>query len=549
MHSFLNHPAVHLYPRKGGEASALVEKSLRLPAADDESVDLLPAGPYTPLSNNGKTNNKGPVVYWMSRDQRVEDNRALAFALHLAVTEKRCLLILFCLSPRFLDATLRAYHFMLSGLKEVAGMLEERNIPFFLLVGDPPTEIPRFLKEVDASVCVTDFDPLRIKREWKDSVASSIQIPLYEVDAHNIVPCREASPKQEYSARTIRPKIHSLLETFLREPPWVQEEDWKRMGDLCRGSDFSPKGVVIPRAIANGPGGVNSMDPSGYRSNHPGSMKADGTISGSAAGVTSASLAWEALFTFLQVDGSVPPVTWLAPGTRAARHILETFVRDKLPGYEKNRNDPNKDSLSNLSPYLHFGHISAREVAVAVEQSSAPQEDKEAFLEELIVRKELSDNFCLYNPAYDSFEGFPRWAQQTLQKHEKDPREYIYTYEQLDRSQTHDPLWNAAQHQLVVRGKLHGYLRMYWAKKILEWTPSAKVAMEYAVRLNDRYNLDGRDPNGYVGCAWAIGGVHDRPWFERPIFGNVRYMSYSGMARKFDVEAFITAWHPDHQAG
>ncbi|MCX7787429.1 MAG: deoxyribodipyrimidine photo-lyase [Spirochaetes bacterium] len=456
---------------------------------------------------------KGPIVYWMSRDQRIEDNRALNFALRFAIAEQRPFVVCFCLVLRFLDAPLRAYDFMLGGLKEVAAGLTERRIPFLLLLGDPPTDIPLVLKQIEAGACVTDFDPLRIKREWKAQIADKTSIPLYEVDAHNIVPCWESSQKQEFSARTIRPKILNRLQTYLTEDPWVGEEDWKEMRKLNRNC-----GIPLGGALIQG--------------SH--------TVSGQSR--DSISIDWGALQRYLQVDVSVPPVTWLTPGTTAARRKLECFIQEKLPGYDQNRNDPNKDSLSDLSPYLHFGQISAREVALAVERSEATKENKEAFLEQLIVRKELSDNYCYYNPCYDSFDGFPQWAQMSLRKHEKDPRPYLYTYEQLDRSQTHDPLWNAAQNQLVLRGKLHGYLRMYWAKKILEWTPSARIAMEYAVRLNDRYNLDGRDPNGYVGCAWAIGGTHDRPWFDRPIFGQVRYMSYSGAFRKFNVEAFLERW-------
>jgi len=438
---------------------------------------------------------QGPVVYWMSREGRFVDNRALELAISLGVSQDRGVAVCFCLVPRFLDATLRAYDFLLRGLQETAEGLENRGIPFFLLHGEPGGEVPRFLQELDAPALVVDFDPLRIKKRWKEEILSKTTVPLYEVDAHNIVPCWETSSKQEFSARTIRPKILTRLGSYLKEESWVTEPDWQKASQLSR-----------------------------------------------AAGITSPSLEWKAIFAFLEVDRTVPPVEWLIPGYNGAKTVLEEFLREKLPRYAVDQNDPNKDVLSNLSPYLHFGQISAREVAMAVEQSDAPREAREAFLEQLIIRRELSDNYCHYNPHYDSFEGFPRWAQESLREHEQDTRAYLYTYDQFDRAQTHDPLWNAAQNQLVRRGKLHGYLRMYWAKKILEWTASPRMAMEYAVRLNDRYNLDGRDPNGYVGCAWSIGGLHDRPWFERPIYGKVRYMSFSGAARKFDVKAFIKRW-------
>ncbi len=164
---------------------------------------------------------------------------------------------------------------------------------------------------------------------------------------------------------------------------------------------------------------------------------------------------------------------------------------------------------------------------------------KDAFLEELIIRRELSDNFCFYNPRYDSFDGFPEWARKTLNEHRKDRRPYLYSLEQFETAQTHDKLWNAAQTEMVKRGKMHGYMRMYWAKKILEWTPSPEVAMEVAIHLNNRYELDGRDPNGYAGIAWSIGGVHDRAWNERNIFGKIRYMSYNGCKSKFNIEGYV----------
>ena len=197
--------------------------------------------------------------------------------------------------------------------------------------------------------------------------------------------------------------------------------------------------------------------------------------------------------------------------------------------------------MSDLSPYLHFGQIAPQRVAREIQQADAPPEAKQAFLEELIVRRELSDNFCWYNPDYDKFSGFPEWAQKTLDQHRDDRREYLYSLEEFEQGRTHDALWNAAQLEMVLRGKMHGYLRMYWAKKILEWTASPEEALEIAIYLNDRYELDGRDPNGYVGVAWSIGGVHDRAWGERPVFGKIRYMNLSGCQRKFKVDQYI-AW-------
>jgi deoxyribodipyrimidine photo-lyase len=214
------------------------------------------------------------------------------------------------------------------------------------------------------------------------------------------------------------------------------------------------------------------------------------------------------------------------------------FINKKLADYDTARNDPSKDGQSGLSPYLHFGQISAQRVALEALRSTAPEPVKEVFLEELITRRELSDNFCFYQLAYDSPKCFPDWATKTLAKHRRDRREYLYSMKDLEAGRTHDDLWNAAQREMVLHGKMHGYLRMYWAKKILEWTRSPEEAMRIAIHLNDRYELDGRDPNGYAGITWSIGGVHDRPWGERKVFGMVRYMSEKGCRSKFDVDAY-----------
>jgi deoxyribodipyrimidine photo-lyase len=331
---------------------------------------------------------------------------------------------------------------------------------------------------------VTDFDPLRIKRKWKECVSANIETPFFEVDAHNIIPCWIASQKQEYGAYTIRPKIHRALDEYLEEFPELK------------------------------------IHPISWTKKAP---KTD----------------WEQIMSILTVDRSVPEVVWIQPGEREGQKALDTFIHGSLSRYNELRNDPNEDGQSHLSPYLHFGHLSAQRVALEVMRAHIPDNLKDAFLEELIVRRELSDNFCFYNPEYDRFDGFPEWARKTLGKHRKDPRPYIYSRDQFEFGQTHDDLWNAAQMEMVKRGKMHGYMRMYWAKKILEWSPSPETALETAIYLNDRYELDGRDPNGYTGIAWSIGGVHDRAWNERNVFGKVRYMSYNGCRSKFDIKKYI----------
>ncbi len=426
----------------------------------------------------------GPVVYWMSRDQRVRDNWALLYAQRMAIDMKRPLAVLFNLVPSFLGATRRQYSFMLDGLALVEAKLRDYNLPFFLTMGQPPQSLAKFVGKHDVALLVTDFSPLKVNRSWKESVVDETSASVHEVDAHNIVPCWVASDKREYAAYTFRPKINRLLSEYLLNIPKLKR--------------------------------------------HPFPWKASvGNID------------WEKARKSLRVDESVGEVPYFEPGEDAARSMLKKFITKRLAIYADNRNDPTKDAQSQLSPYLHFGHISAQRIALEVGRHDQAVKSQESFLEELIVRRELSDNFCYYAPAYDTIDSFPDWARQTLADHQSDPRPYVYDTATFENAETHDPLWNAAQVEMVKTGKMHGYMRMYWAKKILHWSLSPQHALEAAVYLNDRYSLDGRDPNGYAGIAWSIGGVHDRPWFERDIFGKVRYMSNSGCKRKFDTAGYI----------
>jgi len=426
---------------------------------------------------------KGPVVYWMSRDQRVNDNWGLIYASELAVEIKSPLIVVFSLVNKFLGATIRQYDFMLKGLKEIEIKLSGKKIPFVVLVGNPEKIIPEFVNKQKAGILITDFDPLRIKTKWKQNINKNIKAAFYEVDTHNIVPCWIASSKKEYAAYTIRPKIKKLLPEFLTEIPTIK----------------------IQR--------------------YPSQIKTKND--------------WEKIESKIDVDKSIKTLEWIKPGEEQANIILKQFIGEKLGLYPKYSNNPAKNILSNMSPYLHFGQISSQRIALNVKKSKVSKEAKDSFLEELIIRKELSDNLCFYEKNYDNFEGLTDWAKKTLNKHRNDKREYLYTLEEFEKGKTHDPLWNAAQMQMVKKGKMHGYMRMYWAKKILEWTNSPEEAIKTAIYLNDRYELDGRDPNGYTGILWSIGGVHDRAWGERPIFGKVRYMSYNSTKTKFDIKNYI----------
>lgn len=433
---------------------------------------------------NAAPDRNGPIIYWMSRDQRARHNWALLHACQKANELGQPLEVVFTLAPSFLDAPFRHYDFMFRGLQETESALRALGIPMNLLSGEPGTLLPAYANERRAGAIITDFSPLKLTRSWKTAIAERLECPLYEVDAHNIVPCWMASTKQEFAARTIRPKLHALRETFLT--PFPDPE-----------AHYQPSSLISPPVdwsmIADGIGANRSIGPSGA----------------------------------------------LPPGEKAAENRLRQFIARSLQEYAEKRNDPNSGCVSQLSAYLHFGQISAQHVALSVMQSGSSAANRDAFIEELFVRRELADNFCFYNPDYDTFNGIPAWAKATLADHAEDRRDYRYSLEDFETGRTHDPLWNAAQKSLVGTGLMHGYLRMYWAKKILEWSASPVTAFETAVLLNDRYALDGRDPNGYTGIAWSIGGLHDRPWFERPVYGKIRYMNASGCARKFDVQRYI----------
>jgi deoxyribodipyrimidine photo-lyase len=452
----------------------------------------------------------GPILYWMDRDMRLADNWALLYAQELAHTRGVPLFIAYNAVPGFLGGGLRQWHFKIGALTELCADAAKYNIPFFVLTDDSGSDTPEliasFVNEHGIGTVVTDFSPLRIQRNWKDAVAARIPCPLIEVDAHNIVPVHVASQKKEFAAYTIRPKLHRLLPEYLTEFPALKTQE--------------------PTLTAPEP-------------------------------------SWETLLAHPAIDTDVAPISWALPGERATHAALERFIAERLPRYATERNDPLAEAQSDLSPYLHYGMLSAQRIALRVlsatdsriedaldsvkNKAKLDTETPElidhvgAFLEELIVRRELSDNFCLYEPAYDTPEGFPEWARRSHDAHRGDERETVYTREEFELGKTHDDLWNAAQREMVMGGKMHGYMRMYWAKKILEWTRSPEEAMEIAIYLNDKYEIDGRDPNGYAGIAWSIGGVHDRAWFVRPVFGQIRYMARSGCEKRFEVPAYIRA--------
>ncbi|HCX65484.1 MAG TPA: deoxyribodipyrimidine photolyase, partial [Eubacteriaceae bacterium] len=402
---------------------------------------------------------KGPVVYWMSRDQRTKDNRALLYAQKIALEYRLPLAVAFFYDENYPFNRAIFRDFMLSGLTQVKKDLQGYCIDMHLFKGKADQLLPAYLKQTRASLLVSDFSPLKTALSWKEQVNRVITIPHHECDGRNIVPCFVASDKKEYAAYTLRPKIHKKLDAYL------QEEDELAL--------------------------------------HPFPLKND-----------------QSIFQNARIDPHSHSLD-LDSGEAKAQELFEQFIQSKISGYNRS-NDPNADVTSGLSKYLHFGQISSRQMVRTIMEEGIQDN---GFIEQLVVRRELADNFCYYESHYDSTESFPEWARKTIALHSQDPRPYLYDAETLEAAQTHDPLWNAAQRQMVFTGYMHGYMRMYWAKKILEWTPNAKEAMDTARYLNDFYLYDGRDPNGYASIAWSIGGVHDRAWQERPVFGKIRTMT------------------------
>ena len=425
------------------------------------------------------------VLYWMQRAQRGRDNLALNLAIDVANAMGKPVVAAFALTPDYPGAQKRHYKFLVEGLPEVRDALAARNVAFLVRIGDPAQIIARLANELRPVLVVGDENPLRIGRVWRAQVAEALTVPLVLVDADVVVPSI-LFPKEEFAARTIRPKILRVRDEYLRPIPNPRARHSIAEADRPLGEAIEPDRLLGDLRV----GGVAEV--AGYRG-----------------------------------------------GAAEAARRLRTFVKQRLPQYATERNEPTPYMTSELSAHLHFGHISPVTISLAVRDSGEDPASVASYLEELIVRRELGINFVTHNRNYDTLEGGPAWGLKTLKKHESDPRPVLYSVERLERGETADPLWNASQKEMVLTGRMHNYLRMYWAKKILEWTPDPATAFAIAVDLNDRYEMDGRDANGYAGISWAICGRHDRPWGERPIFGMVRFMSGASTGRKFDSAGYI----------
>ena len=429
------------------------------------------------------------VLYWMQRAQRGVDNHAVNLAVEIANRLGLPVVVYFAGISNFPHANLRHYVFLNEGLADIKEDLAERNISFVMRRAPHESHL-RLVDDVGAAIVIGDENPMREPERWRRELAEGLLVPFWTVDTDVIVPSRLMG-KAQYGAYTIRPRLYRLLAEYL-----VPYENPHAVHAWTRPAQFQEDRV--DEDITRG---------------------------------------WEGL------DRSVKPVKAWRGGTHEGLRRLEQFTGKLLKEYEVQRNKPEVDGTSSMSPYLHYGHVGPQTIALAVDAAAKAdptlKSARDSYFNELIAWRELAVNFVMYSQVYDSADCAEEWARKTILEHARDEREVIYSLEELENARTYDELWNASQIQMVRFGWMHNYMRMYWGKKILEWTPDVETAMKYAIYLNDKYFLDGRDPNGYAGVAWAIVGKFDRAWGSRPVFGKRRYMSGASTGRKFDSAKYI----------
>ncbi|MDD3051311.1 MAG: deoxyribodipyrimidine photo-lyase [Candidatus Cloacimonetes bacterium] len=427
------------------------------------------------------------VIYWMQSAQRIYYNHTLAYSIEESVKENIPLIVYFEIIDSFPEANYRHFQFMLQGLKDISDKLRKKNITFLISYTPDDLFLNLIYLSKRAEIIVTDRGYLSCQKVWREFVADNVKCPVFQIETDVIVPTETVSVKEEYSAATIRKKINSQIRNYLTSFP----DDIFREYSLPL-VDIKISGLISSERILS-------------------------------------------LANVLKIDHSVQPINMFPGGETTAQHKLKEFIVRKVSKYDQFKNEPGENVVSDLSPYLHFGQISPIQI---YKEISELENSSESFLEELAIRRELSINFVENNPKYDTFECIPVWAKKTLFEHIYDEREYIYSLSELENAGTHDDYWNAAQKEMAISGKMHGYMRMYWCKKIIEWTSTPEIAFNNALYLNNKYSLDGRDPNSFTGVAWCF-GKHDRAWNEREIFGKVRYMSSNGLKRKFDMDTYL----------
>ena len=437
------------------------------------------------------------VLYWVQRAQRSEDNHALEYAIAWANALSVPVVACFGLTEGYPEANLRHYAFLLEGLIDLRRGLEERGIGLVCAWGTPPKVALQVAEH--AALVVTDGAYLRHLREWRATVAREAPCRVDLVETDLVVPVRRASDHREYAARTIRKKLMAQV-AELAHLPEPQASD-------------HPSVDRAKHIVKNRPGGLKPIE----------------------------SLEIAAIAPHLCVDTAVGPVSeWFTGGQTEARRRFGSFLAERFADYDERRNHPAENVTSGMSPYLHFGHISPVRLVIDAEEArnTVPSGNVDTFVEELVVRRELAYNYCYYTRDYASYESLPDWARSTLADHKGDERSAVYDEATLEAAATHDDYWNAAMTEMKITGSMHNYMRMYWGKKILEWSADPKAAFETTLRLNNKYFLDGRDANSFANVGWIF-GLHDRPWPERAIYGKVRTMTASGLERKTDIASYV----------
>jgi deoxyribodipyrimidine photo-lyase len=487
-----------------------------------------PEGPSFPAGRLLLLNNRPPradgdfVVYWMTTARRVQWNFALERAADWAVELKRPLIIvevLACGGPWDSD---RFHRFTLDGMADIARRLARRAAMYYPYVEPKPGEARKLFRALAGRACLVVTDDYPIALPAVESVDSKVKCRLEAIDGNGILPLR-AAEKAYSTARSFRRFAQTVMLDHLFDAPTHDPLSGRRIPRL----QSLPKEIVRRWPAADTELHSDKFD-----------------------------------HARLPIDHRIPPVA-LQGGARSAQNTWQQYLRGKLARYADDRNQPEAEVCSDLSPYLHFGHISVHQIIhdlLAAEKwtpdrlpdrptgknegwwGSSP--GAEAFLDQLITWRELGFNACQWLNDYDSYDSLPDWAKATLAKHARDKRSYVYTLDQFAAAATHDPLWNAAQRQLLAEGRIHNYLRMVWGKKVLEWSASPQEAWDTLVELNNRYAIDGQDPNSYTGIAWIF-GRYDRPWApERPIFGHIRYMSSQNTARKLRIKGYVQRYSP-----
>ncbi|CAN5750742.1 deoxyribodipyrimidine photolyase [soil metagenome] len=444
------------------------------------------------LLNDKPENKKAKyVIYWMQMFKRTSHNHALKFAIEQANERDLPLVVYEGLKYYYPWASDRLHTFILEGVEEKRKAFEKLGITYIFYLQKDKKSPKQTVKKIaqEAAVLVTDDFPCFIIPDHNRRIVEKAKSPVFAVDSNGIIPMSKFE-KENYGAYTIRPKINKMLDEYL-----VPFEEAKIKNKKTNIKVDCPDTEVNKKNIAE-------------------------------------------LVAECDIDHDVKPSPVYLGGTKNGRKRLKYFIKNILPNYDETRNKPELDGSSRLSSYLHFGFLSSLEIALAVKKADAPKKSKDAFLEELIVRRELAYNFTDFNKNYDSLQALPDWVQQTMREHIGDERPEIFSLEELENCETYDELWNATQREMNITGEVHNYVRMLWGKLVIQWSKNYEEAFAILEHLNNKYCLDGRNPNSYAGILWCF-GKHDRPWMERGIFGKMRYMTSKSTGSKFDSKKYI----------